>query len=73
MDLFVLWEQITHLLLLITGKEKGIVVDPKDGSWTNKLFFIYITSFLVIPADSQYQLSGFLLKIFILRCIYIYL
>lgn len=68
-----LWEQITHLLLLIIGKEKGIVVDPKDGSWTDKLFFINITSFLVIPADSQYKLSCFLLKIIILRCIYIYL
>lgn len=66
-----LWEQITHLLLLIIGKEKGIVVDPKDGSWTDKLFFIYVTSFLVIPADSQYQLSCFLLKIIILICIYI--
>lgn len=66
-----LWEQITHLLLLIIGKEKEIVVDPKDGSWTDKLFFIYVTSFLVIPADSQYQLSCFLLKIIILICIYI--
>lgn len=58
-----LWEQITHLFLLLSGKEKGSVADLKDGSWTDKLFslislpfflFQQTVSIILFSAENNY-------------------